>query len=99
MTLSVSHYTGDLQPEEAATDSQAGTIVENKISNPPTKKINTKWDRKSAERPTESNHLDPWGSQSPITLNHQTKNIQELNLCLHTHLQQMCSLGFHVSHK
>jgi hypothetical protein len=39
----------------------------------------SKGDRNSTERPTESINLDSWGSQS---LNHQPKNIHGLDLGL-----------------
>jgi hypothetical protein len=44
--------------------------------------VGSEGDRNSAKRPTESTNLDPWGSQS---LNHQQKNIQELDLDLPVH--------------
>lgn len=45
--------------------------------------------RNSTGRPMESTNLDPWGSQS---LNHQPKNIHELDLSLPVQMEQMCSL-------
>ena len=55
------------------------------------KDCNSKGDRNSTGRPTESTNLDPWGFQR---LNHQPKNIHRLDLGLPTHMQQMCILVF-----
>jgi hypothetical protein len=43
----------------------------------------SKGERNFTGRPTESTHLDPWGSQN---LNHQSKSIHGLDLGLHTHI-------------
>jgi hypothetical protein len=55
------------------------------------KECRSEGDRNSIGIPTESTNVDPWGSRS---LNHEPKNIQELDLGLTAHIQQICSLVF-----